>query len=259
MVSRDRVIRVNDVQVRGTHNSYQPPLPALDRQLDEGIRQLELDVWAQPDGGFAVFHSPADKRSTCPTIDVCLAPVRAWLDGHRRAFPVYLIVEDKDPSPAALDALDAAVRVALPGRLMVDPSEVVGHRWPTLSRTRGRVIAVLIGAHADAYSRHGTSLAGRSMFVYAGSGPLAAIASRPDPVAEGAEIAALVHAGLVVRTQADGDNLVLDEKRRAAAPASGAQIVSARDDGLLLPGGLSVRCDPLVPSPCRPGDAEQTP
>jgi hypothetical protein len=66
-----------------------------------------------------------------------------------------------------------------------------------------------------------------------------------------------VKAGLVVRTQADGDNFVLDEKRRDAAAASGAQIVSARDDGFLLPGGVSVRCDPLVPSPCRQSDLER--
>jgi hypothetical protein len=254
---RDRVIRVNDLQVRGTHNSYQPPLPALDRQLDEGIRQLELDVWAQPDGRFAVFHSEKDKRSTCPTLDVCLAPVRAWLEAHRKAVPVYLIVENK--GTARPDALDAAVRTALPGRLLVSPREVVGGRWPTLATTRGRAIAVLIGDLAGVYSRNGTSPAGRSMFVYASTGPLAAITSRPDPVAQAAEIAALVKVGLVVRTQADGDDLVLDEKRRAAAVGSGAQIVSARDDGFLLPGGVSARCDPMVPSPCRQEDLQQTP
>jgi hypothetical protein len=168
---------------------------------------------------------------------------------------VYLIVEDKDASAGTLQALDASVRAALPGRLLVRPEEVVDGRWPTLAATRGRVIPVLIGAESDAYSRLST----RSMFVYASSGPLAAVTSRPDPVGEGSDIAALVKAGLVVRTQADGDNLVLDEKRRAAALDSGAQLVSARDDGLLLPGGVSVRCDPLVPSPCRPGDLERSP
>jgi hypothetical protein len=254
---------VNAVQVRGTHNSYQPPLPPLERQLDEGIRQLELDVWAQPDGRFAVYHSLADRRSTCPTLDVCLAPVRAWLDAHRLALPVFLIVEDKDgPAPEAarqLDTLDATLRTALPGRLLLRPDEVAGGRWPTLAQTRGRVVPILIGDLADAYSRNGSTLAGRSMLVYASSGPLAAIASRPDPVAQASDIAALVRAGLVVRTQADGDNLLIDEHRRAAAVESGAQLVSARDDGFLLPGRVSARCDPLVRSPCRPGDLEPTP
>jgi hypothetical protein len=244
---RDGVIRVNEVQMRGTHNSYQPPLPPLERQLDEGIGQLEVDVWAQPDGRFAVYHSAADRRSTCPTLEVCLAPVRAWLDGHRRALPVYLIVENK--GEAASDALDATVRAAFPGRVLVKPEEVVGGRWPTLAATRGRLIPVLIGAQP----RSGT------MFVYASSGPLAAITSRPDAVAQAADIAALVRAGLVVRTQADGDDLLIDERRRQAAVDSGAQIVSARDDGFLLPGRVSARCDPVVPSPCQPGDLEPIP
>jgi len=243
---RDSVIRVNDVQVRGTHNSYVPPLPPLDRQLDEGIRQLELDVWAQPDGRFDVFHSENDKRSTCPTLDVCLAPVRTWLETHSHALPVYLIVEDKQGSPGAVDA---AVEAALPGRLLVRPDELVGGRWPTLATTRGRVIPVLIGNETQT----------ARMFTYASSGPSAAITSRPDPIAEAGDITAFVRAGLVVRTQADGDNVLLDPKRRAAAAASGAQIVSARDDGYLLPGGMSVRCDPLIPSPCRPGDLEPLP
>jgi hypothetical protein len=215
----------------------------LERQLDEGIRQLELDVWAQPNGRLAVFHSDKDRRSTCPTLDVCLAPVRSWLEAHPKAVPVYLIVEDKQGPPGAVDA---AVQAALPGHLLVRPSEVVDGRWPTLATTRGRAIPVLIGTETQTLG----------MFIYASSGPAAAITSRPDPVGQAGDIAALVKAGLVVRTQADGDDLVLDEKRRTAALNSGAQIISARDDGLLLPGGVSVRCDPIAPSPCRPGDLE---
>jgi len=94
------------------------------------------------------------------------------------------------------------------------------------------------------------------MFVYASSGPFAVITSRPDPVGQAGDIAALVKSGLVVRTQADGEDVLIDEHRRQAAADSGAQIVSARDEGFLLPGGISARCDPLVPSPCRPADLE---
>jgi hypothetical protein len=154
-----------------------------------------------------------------------------------------LIVEDKQGPPAAVDA---ALQQALPGRLLVRPSEVADGRWPTLASTRGRAIPVLIGTETQT----------PAMFVYASSGPSAAITSRPDPIGQAAEIASLVKAGLVVRTQADGDDLLLDEKRRMAALNSGAQIISARDDGLLMPGGVSVRCDPIATSPCRPGDLE---
>ena len=43
------------------------------------------------------------------------------------------------------------------------------------------------------------------------------------------------------------------------AAAAAAVAVSARDDGYLLPGGVSFRCDPLTPSPCRPEDLEHAP
>src|SRR5205807_1526721 len=130
---RDRKLRLNDVQVRGTHNSYHPPLPPPERQLDEGMRQLELDVFGDPSGRF---------------------------------------------------------------------------------------FAVLIGDMADASARGGTSLRGRAMFVYASSGPLAAVTSRPDARTAGDEIVAFVRSGLIVRTQADEGPP--DEARRSAAVASGA-------------------------------------
>ncbi len=263
--AKDAHIRLNDVQVRGTHNSYQPPLPPLDRQLDAGIRQLELDVFFLPDGTFAVHHSVVDSHSICPTLDACLTPVRAWLKAHTHSLPLFLIVEDKDApgagTPGELDALDGTVRRALPGRLLVAPREVAPvtpKGWPTLDKLRGRVVPVLIGDLAGAYSANGTSLAGRSMLVYASSGPLAAITSRPDPAAQAGDIAAFVRSGLIVRTQADGDLPVIDPKRRSAALASGAQIVSARDLVLQFPGGVVGRCDPLVASPCRQGDLEPT-
>src|SRR5438105_1658802 len=62
---RDGRLRLNEIQVRGTHNSYHPPLPSLDVQLDDGARQLELDVNAQSSGAFAVYHTATDMLSSC--------------------------------------------------------------------------------------------------------------------------------------------------------------------------------------------------
>jgi hypothetical protein len=128
-----------------------------------------------------------------------------------------------------------------------------------LGQVRGRAVVLLIGDMADAYSRGNTSLAGRAMFVYANTGPLAAFTSRPDPVGQAAEIAAFVRAGLIVRTQADDG--FLDVKRRPAALVSGAQIVSARDESFVLPGGTPSRCDALLvaPNACQPSDVERGP
>src|ERR1700752_2433287 len=76
----DRVLRVNDVQVLGTHNSYhlrpnrslQPDdasnyaHPPLEEQLASGIRSLEIDVQNGPD--FPVYHSIiVDQSSNCPS------------------------------------------------------------------------------------------------------------------------------------------------------------------------------------------------
>ena len=95
------------------------------------------------------------------------------------------------------------------------------------------------------------------MFVYANDGPLAAFASRPDPVGQATEISAFVRAGLIVRTQAD--DTVLDPRRRPAALAGGAQIISAQDESFVLPGGAPSRCDPLLvaPAACHPSDVER--
>jgi hypothetical protein len=258
---RDGVLRLNQIQVRGTHNSYHPPLPALDAQLDHGARQLELDVFAEPSVGFAVHHTLTDLASSCPELVACLGVIRRWMDGHRNAGPLFVVIEDKDAGAAALDALDAAVRSGLPGRRLLTPDEVLvrgGRRWPTLGRSRGRAVVVLIGDPAEPYSRGGTSLRGRAMFVYSNAGPIAAVTSRPDPIGQAAEIATFVRAGLIVRTQAD-DGL-LDVRRRPAALSSGAQILSARDESFVLPDGTPSRCDPLLVAPgaCSPSDVERS-
>src|SRR5258708_8929320 len=76
----DNLLRVNDVQVLGTHNSYhlrpertmQPDdasnyaHPPLDQQLQSGIRSVEIDVQNGPD--FPVYPSIiVDQSSNCAT------------------------------------------------------------------------------------------------------------------------------------------------------------------------------------------------
>jgi hypothetical protein len=142
----DEVVRLDHVQVIGTHNSYHrrlPPKlfeilssfdaefamsvdyehPPLDEQLDAGIRQLELDVFADPDGGrfasraanplaglpketgiaeleepgFKVLHFPeVDFESSCWTLASCLRTIAAWSADHPRHLPVMVFIEAKD-------------------------------------------------------------------------------------------------------------------------------------------------------------------
>src|ERR1700750_1892505 len=74
-------VRINQIQVIGTHNSYKTPFapsarrvilsspfktvvskndyshPSLTQQLDDGVRQLEIDVYADTKGG--LYADPA--------------------------------------------------------------------------------------------------------------------------------------------------------------------------------------------------------
>ena len=143
----DNCMRLNHVQVLGTHNSYhKEPRPALlalissidpaaaasfeytHRPLDEqfgplGIRQVELDVFADPDGGlfavplgpilvqgfpdpikpeleapgFKVLHIPdIDFETTCLTFVTCLQTIKAWSDANPGHLPLMVLVEAND-------------------------------------------------------------------------------------------------------------------------------------------------------------------
>jgi hypothetical protein len=153
----DRV-RINQVQVIGTHNSYhlrshpsllklvtkQSPETAqgldyshrpLPEQLSRlGIRQIELDCFADPTGGlyanprgpkqvaalglapvpnhdpagrlsapgFKVMHvQDVDYFSSVLTLVEGLQQVRAWSEQHPRHFPIFILLELKEDQPDA--------------------------------------------------------------------------------------------------------------------------------------------------------------
>ena len=159
-------LRLNQIQVIGTHNSYHiAPHPnvvgllgatsreasqALDythRPLAEqftllGVRQVELDVFADPEGGryadppvrkllkglgrdpgpapdpegklrqpgFKVLHiQDIDYRSTVPTLADALRQIRDWSVAHPGHVPILVLVELKDEVIAALPTRPAAI------------------------------------------------------------------------------------------------------------------------------------------------------
>lgn len=148
--------RFNDLQVIGTHNSYHiAPPPALDalirtrdpatadslqythrpltEQLDRlGIRQLELDVYADPQGGlFAdpagprlvagqeppppvpdrtamgqpgpkILHAPDfDFLTTAPTLQDALSEIRSWSAKNPNHVPILILLELKSEAVGA--------------------------------------------------------------------------------------------------------------------------------------------------------------
>src|SRR5690606_34409152 len=138
----DDCVRMNEIQTIGTHNSYhKAPEPAMmawlgdrarnidytHRPLTEqlgmlGIRQIELDVFADPEGGryatpaalclvegldpvsadlaapgFKIIHGQdVDYRTTCATLVACLTEIRDWSLEHPTHVPILVLIEAKD-------------------------------------------------------------------------------------------------------------------------------------------------------------------
>ncbi len=135
----DDVLRLNHIQVLGSHNSYhvepqgrlgrafpiaefQYTHPPLDVQFaTQGIRQIELDIFADPEGGLYAdpigaqlardpFDVPAlrqpgikvlhvqdiDFQSNCWTFVECLSLVKGWSDANPGHVPMTILVEAKD-------------------------------------------------------------------------------------------------------------------------------------------------------------------
>jgi len=148
----DEAVRMNHIQVVGSHNSYKSGIreeileiiweedpgqaqsldyrhPDLEKQLDLGVRKLELDVFSDPQGGlfsnpqgieeatlrnpdlefsfdpqgelnspgFKVFHiQDVDFESHCLLLENCLATLRNWSDRHPNHLPIVITFNAKD-------------------------------------------------------------------------------------------------------------------------------------------------------------------
>ncbi len=159
-------LRLNQIQAIGSHNSYHvaPPAellgtlkkfnkgadawnythPPLATQLELGVRQFELDVFADSKGGLfsnplglklaglsgakglkadpalsqpgiKVLHIPdADCWSTVPTLKQALTEMSAWSQQHPHHLPVMILLECKDqPQPPLPTKPEAFTRECL--------------------------------------------------------------------------------------------------------------------------------------------------
>ena len=142
-------LRLNQLQYIGSHNSYHAGLapgeaaiwqrvapdmyaildythPALTQQLNDGVRQIELDIYGDAKGdryahpavvaevakaglppdapfadpevmrrpGFKVMHiQDMDQRSNCEPLVACLREVRTWSKAHPGHLPVFVLLE----------------------------------------------------------------------------------------------------------------------------------------------------------------------
>jgi len=264
VLSESTNISINHTQFIGSHNSYKQTMPdgfvqqlmklntevmesleyehiPLAKQLDLGIRKLELDVfYVADDARFLVGHvQQIDMNSNCATLRICLNQIIDWSKKNTTHAPIWISFNAKDGyifglpspetfSPVAFALMDSIIEEML-GEKLIRPSDIVDLQWPLLDEVRGKFILILDegGAKRDMYYDGWQQ---RPMFTNAPEGhPAAAIMILNDPVGQFDEIQRLVKAGYMVRTRADADTREArknDTRRRAAAFASGAQAVS---------------------------------
>lgn len=259
---KDDALRLFDVQMKSTHNSYHLEtegndvnawgysLAPLDVQLEQqGVRHFELDIHRDLEaGGFLVYHvGVLDERTTCVTLTDCLSTMKAWSEEHPGHHPILVHVEPKDALPADIEAyvkeLDETITgvwsshcIVTPDSVSVDGlslSQALKERgWPTLGSVRGKILFTLLdrGPWREAYTRGEDNIDGRLFFAEGDPGaPYAAVTRVDDPVAGADEIVAALAANMLVRTRCDTDSveaLANDTTRRDAALASGAHMVS---------------------------------
>lgn len=243
--SRDDRLRLNHLQVKGTHNSYhrRPRFAlvrehdyeqaSLDVQLGEyGVRAVELDIHPSS-RGYEVYHLPViDSRSTCALLIDCLGVLKRWSDSNPGHHPLFVWIEPKDELGGGdfdMDALDAEILSVWPRERLVTPALVKGGResvreaivedgWPTLGELRGRAMFMLLdrGRQRDAYLRGSKgpgALDGRVLFVHANpldyDEPFAAVAKIDDPSSP--HIAVALEKGIIVGSNV-GSALLSDER-----------------------------------------------
>ena len=264
VLSESTNISINHTQFVGSHNSYKQAMPdgfvqqlmklntevmesleyehiPLAKQLDLGIRKLELDVFYVADEArFLVGHvQQIDMNSNCATLRICLNQIIDWSKKNTTHAPIWISFNAKDGyifglpspetfSPVAFALMDSIIEEML-GEKLIRPSDIVDLQWPLLDEVRGKFILILDegGAKRDMYYDGWQQ---RPMFTNSPEGhPAAAIMILNDPVGQFDEIQRLVKAGYMVRTRADADTREArknDTRRKAAAFASGAQAVS---------------------------------
>lgn len=188
-------LKINQLQVIGSHNSYRHAIETdlynliqakdttrslkglqythigITEQLNKGLRNLEIDVYADTKGGkyahpkgldlvksqeaydpqglmnkpgFKVFHMPdIDFRTSCYTFEICLQELKKWSDANPDHVPVFITLEPKDGeanffgtkpedfTPELFDALDKVIRKELGKDKLITPDMVRG-KYSTL-------------------------------------------------------------------------------------------------------------------------------
>ncbi|KPL68678.1 hypothetical protein SZ64_11570 [Erythrobacter sp. SG61-1L] len=224
--------------------------------------------------GFKVFHKEAyDPRSTCPLFRECLREIANWSDRHRDHVPILIMLEIKGGTPGrqcpilckdGWTRLEAEISSTFgPDRLIRSSDVAAG--WPTIDRSRGKVMFFLLDEDRVAASYRVAAASSNLSLLLAGErpgegAPLPVERERwailPDPADP--RIATAQGAGMLTYTRADTDTAEAradDVSRRDRALASGATIVSTdyplpdrrfSDYMVRFADGSYLRCNPVT-------------
>lgn len=225
----------------------------LDVQLDNGVRSFELDIQPFADG-FHVCHVPIlDDASTCPIFRDCLTTVLAWSRQHPNHVPISFLLEFKlvesllagkpllNTDAVMLEMLEEEILSVAPRESILTPDDVRGnfltlsaavraHGWPSLENCRGKLFFIVHDRDElrQAYTQGHPSLEGRIMFVNSSPDrPDGAFSVVDNPYSN--KIPDYLAKGMIIRVRADSglvEGQTGDTKKRDAAFASGAQIIS---------------------------------
>ncbi|MBB4099516.1 Ca2+-dependent phosphoinositide-specific phospholipase C [Sphingomonas kyeonggiensis] len=284
----------NDPQ--GGRYAHPAGLAALRATGVKDSDMLPYDATDMEKPGLKVFHvADLDVRSSCNLFSRCLKNLRAWSDAHPNHAPIFILVEAKsDAVPvftgatpplafdrAAFDEMDQSIFREIGRDKLVTPDQVRGtyptleagvlaHNWPTLAKSRGKFVFLLLTAMDPralaAYHAGHENLEGRAAFLRATPGQsYAAFLLLDNANVRAKEIPERVKQGYLVRARADIETYeakVNDPSRANQAFASGAQIVSTdfykpgnaygTSYVVRLPGGGEARCNPVnAPKGCR--------
>jgi Phosphoinositide phospholipase C, Ca2+-dependent len=190
-------LTINKLQIIGSHNSYRKAIApnlfkvlqskdsthalsgleyehiSITEQLNKGLRNLEIDLYADskggkyahpkgldiaksdnaydPDGvmqqpGFKVFHmTDIDFRTSCLTFKICLQELKKWSDANPNHVPVFITIEPKDGkvnwfgtepemyTSELFDELDKEILTVLGANKVISPDDVRG-KYATLEK-----------------------------------------------------------------------------------------------------------------------------
>lgn len=282
----DTSVKLNEIRTLHTHNSYKRALPESlyelsakvfgpdkfksamyehdtpVKQLENGVRGLELDIRWQLNG-FKIFHQPVpDNLSTSPDWEMTLEELRLWSDANPNHVPVTVLVEIKKDNPywnplyREMDAnkfrqLDETVKIVM-GSKAITAAELMGsyptlgamvanNAWPALDTLKGRFIFLLHpdSVYTELYINRDKTLKTQMFVPMIANGEVenfydfAAFVLSNEPY--DARIKDLVNNNYIVRTMMDSGQWY-NPARKAAALESGAQMLTTDlEQGVVLP------------------------